>query len=40
MHEHAEEKNENKQVNVSLIYYSQEWPFLNKAMIFIYYGLC
>jgi hypothetical protein len=27
MHEHAEEKKENKQTNVSLIYYFQEWPF-------------
>jgi hypothetical protein len=43
MHENAEEKKKEnkqtiKQTNVSFIYYSQEWPFLNKADI--YYDLC
>jgi hypothetical protein len=33
MHEPAETK---RKTNVSLIYYSQECPFLNKAMSFIY----
>jgi hypothetical protein len=32
-------KKTNNQTNVSLIYYSREWPFLNKAIIFNYYGL-
>jgi hypothetical protein len=27
MHENADKKKENKQTNVSLINYSQEWPF-------------
>jgi hypothetical protein len=27
MHKLAEEKNENKQTNISLVYYSQEWAF-------------
>jgi hypothetical protein len=39
MEKHAEEKKENKHTHVSSIYYSQEWPFLNKAIIFSYYGL-
>jgi predicted GIY-YIG superfamily endonuclease len=32
---HKKIKKINKQTNISLIYYSQEWPFLNKAIIFI-----
>jgi hypothetical protein len=40
MRENADKKKENKQTNVSLICYSQEWPFLKKVVIFIYYGLC
>jgi hypothetical protein len=40
MHKYAEEKKENKQTNVSFIYYFHEWPFLDKAITPIYHELC